>query len=82
MPAQTTSTDVHTRQAPRGERIVNIGYVGRLSAEEDVRLLHAVESELDAEGLDVRFTIVGDGSEREWLTSEHAPRRIHGRAAR
>ena len=30
-------------------------------------MLQAVESELDAEGLDVRFTFVGDGSEREWL---------------
>ena len=47
--------------------IVNIGYVGRLSVEKNVRLLQAVEAELDAEGLDVRFTIVGDGSEREWL---------------
>ena len=47
--------------------IVNIGYVGRLSVEKNVRLLHALEAELDAEGLDVRFTIVGDGSEREWL---------------
>ena len=47
--------------------IVNIGYVGCLSAETNVRLLQAIEAELDAEGLDVRFTIVGDGSEREWL---------------
>ncbi|HKY22248.1 MAG TPA: glycosyltransferase [Vicinamibacterales bacterium] len=47
--------------------IINIGYVGRLSVEKNVRLLQALEAELDAEGLDVRFTIVGDGSEREWL---------------
>jgi len=47
--------------------ILNIGYVGRLSVEKNVRLLQAVEAELDAEGLDVRFTIIGDGSEREWL---------------
>ena len=47
--------------------MINIGYVGRLSVEKNVRLLQAVEAELDAEGLDVRFTIVGDGSEREWL---------------
>ena len=32
-----------------------------------MRLLRALEIELDAEGLDVRFTIVGDGSERDWL---------------
>jgi glycosyltransferase involved in cell wall biosynthesis len=47
--------------------MVNIGYVGRLSAEKNVRLLRSLEEALDAEGLDVRFTIVGDGSEREWL---------------
>jgi glycosyltransferase involved in cell wall biosynthesis len=47
--------------------MVNIGYVGRLSAEKNVRLLRGIEEALDAEGLDVRFTIVGDGSERDWL---------------
>lgn len=47
--------------------MVNIGYVGRLSAEKNVRLLRSLEDALDAEGLDVRFTIVGDGSERGWL---------------
>lgn len=47
--------------------IINIGYVGRLSVEKNVRLLQALEAALDAEGLDARFTIVGEGSEREWL---------------
>jgi phosphatidylinositol alpha 1,6-mannosyltransferase len=62
------NTNVFTPARRRGANaIVNIGYVGRLSAEKNVRLLHAVESELDAEGLDLRFTVVGDGSEREWL---------------
>lgn len=61
-------TEVFTPARRRGPNsILNIGYVGRLSAEKNVRLLQAVEDELDAEGLDVRFTIVGDGSEREWL---------------
>jgi glycosyltransferase involved in cell wall biosynthesis len=62
------NTDVFTPARRCGPNaIVNIGYVGRLSAEKNVRLLQAVEAELDTEGLDVRFTIVGDGSEREWL---------------
>jgi len=62
------NADVFTPARRRGANaIVNIGYVGRLSAEKNVRLLQAVESELDAEGLDVRFTIVGEGSECEWL---------------
>ena len=61
-------TELFTPARRRGaNKIVNIGYVGRLSAEKNVRLLHALEAELDAEGLDVRFTIVGDGSERDWL---------------
>jgi glycosyltransferase involved in cell wall biosynthesis len=47
--------------------IVNIGYVGKLSTERNVRLLQEVEAKLDDEGLDARFTIVGDGSERAWL---------------
>lgn len=62
------NTELFTPARRRGANaIVNIGYVGRLSAEKNVRLLQEVESELDAEGLDVRFTIVGEGSEREWL---------------
>jgi len=66
--ARGVNTDVFTPERRRGPNaIVNIGYVGRLSAEKNVRMLHAVESELDAEGLDVRFTVVGEGSEREWL---------------
>ena len=60
-------TELFTPARRRANKIVNIGYVGRLSAEKNVRLLHALEAELDAEGLDVRFTIVGDGSERDWL---------------
>ncbi|MCM3878598.1 MAG: glycosyltransferase [Vicinamibacterales bacterium] len=47
--------------------MVNIGYVGRLSSEKNVRALRAIEEQLDAEGFDVRFTIVGDGGERGWL---------------
>src|SRR5262249_49922036 len=47
---------------------VNIGYVGRLSPEKNVRMLAAVEAALLSEGrMDARFTIVGDGKEREWL---------------
>src|SRR4029077_5388512 len=49
-------------------------YVGRLSAEKNVRALAAVALALAGRGLrDVRFTIVGNGSERDWLR-EHMPR--------
>jgi phosphatidylinositol alpha 1,6-mannosyltransferase len=50
---------------------VNIGYVGRLSPEKNVRALAALERHLAGSSpRQVRFTIVGDGSEREWLRRE------------
>jgi glycosyltransferase involved in cell wall biosynthesis len=53
----------------RSDSAVNLGYVGRLSAEKNVRVLAAVEEALASDGVtDVRFTIVGDGKEREWLS--------------
>jgi glycosyltransferase involved in cell wall biosynthesis len=57
----------------RSDSGVNIGYVGRLSPEKSVRLLARVDRRLRAAGFaGFRFTIVGDGSEREWL-SRHLP---------
>jgi len=48
---------------------INIGYVGRLSPEKSVRRLAAVEQALVDDGhTNVRFTIVGDGVERAWLS--------------
>ncbi|HLJ47817.1 MAG TPA: glycosyltransferase [Bryobacteraceae bacterium] len=47
-----------------------IGYVGRLSPEKNVRLLARLErSLLDAGVKSARFLIVGDGSERSWLSA-------------
>ena len=52
----------------RQEEILNIGYVGRLSPEKNVRLLARLESELLRLGCHgIRFTIIGAGSEMEWL---------------
>lgn len=52
----------------RQEEILNIGYVGRLSPEKNVRLLARIESELLQSGCQsIRFTIIGSGSEWEWL---------------
>ena len=52
---------------------VNIGFVGRLSPEKNVRALVAVRDVLVANGVsDARFTIVGDGAERSWL-EDHLP---------
>jgi glycosyltransferase involved in cell wall biosynthesis len=44
-----------------------LGYVGRLSIEKNVALLPAIERELKAAGLNVRFLIVGHGSQEESL---------------
>jgi len=53
----------------RADPVLNIGYVGRLSPEKNVRRLQAVEAALRADGVtSVRFTIVGEGAERDWLT--------------
>jgi glycosyltransferase involved in cell wall biosynthesis len=52
----------------RCDSVVNIGYVGRLSTEKNVRALAALQDALWAAGIvETRFTIVGDGCEREWL---------------
>lgn len=57
----------------RTDSAVNIGYVGRLSTEKNVRALASVRETLLAHGVDsARFTIIGDGAERAWL-SEHLP---------
>ncbi len=67
--SRSVDTSLFTPSRRRGPNsIVNIGYVGRLSVEKNVRWLQQLEAEFDAEGLDVRFTIVGEGSEREWLS--------------
>jgi len=51
-----------------GDRPFTIGYVGRLSPEKNVRALAEMERQLLARGESTfRFTVVGDGSEREWL---------------
>jgi phosphatidylinositol alpha 1,6-mannosyltransferase len=58
--------------APRpsgGDRsVVRIGFVGRLSAEKQVRLLATLHDALrGTSDTRVQFVIVGDGSERRWL---------------
>lgn len=48
--------------------IIRFGFVGRLRAEKNVRLLAELEKRLLARGRDdFRFLIVGEGNEREWL---------------
>ncbi len=45
-----------------------LGYVGRMRAEKNVRLLEKLEKELlKKSGKKIEFLIVGDGNERKWL---------------
>jgi len=56
------------RRRRRNDASVNVGYVGRLSIEKNVRALADLYDAVRAAGRrDVRFTIVGDGAERAWL---------------
>jgi len=51
--------------------VLTLGFVGRLSPEKNVRFLSQIERALlNAGRCDFRFLIVGDGSEKQWL-SEH-----------
>lgn len=52
----------------RSDDKLNLGYVGRLSPEKNIRFLAALEKRLLAAGCrDFKFTIVGAGSELSWL---------------
>ena len=52
-----------------GDGIFRIGYVGRITPEKNIRLLVELQKGLLARGHhDLQFLVVGDGSEREWLT--------------
>lgn len=48
--------------------VLRLGYVGRITPEKSVGFLQKLEQGLMARGVPpFRFTIIGDGSEREWL---------------
>ncbi|MEP6915028.1 MAG: glycosyltransferase [Acidobacteriota bacterium] len=68
-------SSVFAPRSHRGGHTVRVGFVGRLSAEKQVRRLANLSSALDAAGIDAEFVIVGDGSERKWL--EMAMPRAH-----
>lgn len=64
-------TDVFTpakRTRPVDDREANVGFVGRLSPEKSVRILELVEDALARDGAaPFHLSIVGEGSESEWL---------------
>ncbi|HEV3061190.1 MAG TPA: glycosyltransferase [Vicinamibacterales bacterium] len=56
----------------RDDGTINIGFVGRLSPEKNVRALADVDRALAATATPFRMTIVGEGSEAAWLRT-HLP---------
>jgi glycosyltransferase involved in cell wall biosynthesis len=63
------STLFHPSKRRASDSIFRMGFVGRITPEKSVRLFFKVEQALLARGLtNFRFLIVGDGSEREWLS--------------
>jgi glycosyltransferase involved in cell wall biosynthesis len=75
----------HPAKRPPGDRPFTIGYVGRLSAEKNVRVLAQVDRTLRQAGRSgYRFLIAGDGSERAWLRDRiptaELPGVLHGEA--
>jgi glycosyltransferase involved in cell wall biosynthesis len=63
----------HPSRRKRVNNAFQIGYVGRLTTEKNVRLLAALNAALRARCLNsIEFVIVGEGSELEWLRN-HIP---------
>ena len=62
-------TDVYSpAKRTVSDNILRFGFVGRLRAEKNVRLLAELEKRLLGAGkTGFKFTIVGEGNEREWL---------------
>ena len=58
---------LHRTRKPAPDEPFVLGYVGRLSVEKNVALLPVIQRELIAQGLNVRFLIIGHGSEEELL---------------
>ena len=59
--------------------ILRLGYVGRITPEKSVRFLKTLDDGLRQAGVPpYRFLIVGDGSEREWLTENLKDAEIPG----
>ncbi|MBK9166889.1 MAG: glycosyltransferase [Bryobacterales bacterium] len=58
----------HPERRTASGDLFTLGYAGRLSPEKNVRMLAAIERELEKLGKDrFRFLIVGHGREQEWL---------------
>lgn len=60
----------HPARRTANDGILRLGYVGRITPEKNVRFLRDLESGLRAAGAPpFRIVLVGDGSEKDWLTA-------------
>jgi len=58
----------HPAKRDRDDDVFELGYVGRISAEKNVRFLKTLEEALLARGRKkIRITVVGHGNEQPWL---------------
>lgn len=57
----------HPKRRKRTDNKFTVGYVGRLTAEKNVRFLADIAKALENAGMDFRILIVGQGTEAEWL---------------
>jgi len=69
----------HPMRRSRNDNTVVLGFCGRLRPEKNVAILPKIEEMLRAEGVtNYRFSIVGDGSERESLGAKLKQAEFHG----
>jgi glycosyltransferase involved in cell wall biosynthesis len=68
--AHGVDTEAYSPQRRRRrDNVFSIGYVGRLTPEKNVRLFAGLEKCLLAQGRrNFRFTLIGEGNERDWLS--------------
>ncbi len=78
----THGVDTSAFAPEKRERVdgrLQIGFVGRLSAEKQVRVLPVLERALQAAGVtDVQLVVIGEGSERAWLERQMPTARFCG----
>jgi phosphatidylinositol alpha 1,6-mannosyltransferase len=68
MPRGVDGEQFNPKHRTVNDKRLRLGFVGRVTPEKGVRLLRGIDKELVRRGLDdFRITIVGDGSEVEWL---------------
>jgi glycosyltransferase involved in cell wall biosynthesis len=65
-------------QRRRNDSLLQLGFVGRLSAEKRVDLLPVLERAIRASGVPCQFIIVGDGAQRTWLEAQMPTARFCG----